>query len=190
MVHGLSPLYLKEILPQRQNNIHGHNTRLGNNFRPLPCRTSLFMKSFLPSVTTHWNSLPDVIKTDPSITKLKSHLNATNRKVPSYYLNGSRLGQIHHARLRMECSSLKFYLFRRNLVDSPLCSCKQENETNEHFLLRCQLFSGLRAQCFGTLNYPISTEILLFGNEELTDDENSLIFSRVQNFIINSKRFE
>ncbi|PJE78229.1 hypothetical protein CI610_02839 [invertebrate metagenome] len=190
MVHGLLPQYLQEILPRRNNSIHDHNTRVGNNFRPPPCRTSLYMKSFLPSVIPLWNSLPDAIKSDPSITKLKSHLNKPRHKVPHYFLSGNRLGQIHHARLRMECSPLKFYLFHKNLIDSPLCTCNHEDETNEHFLLRCPLFAQFRLRCFSALNYPLSTEILLFGDNELTYDENLLIFSSVQEFIIISKRFE
>ncbi|OWF50811.1 RNA-directed DNA polymerase from transposon BS [Mizuhopecten yessoensis] len=190
MVHGLAPQYLLDILPQRNRNYHNHDTRTGNNFRPLVSHTSLYNKSFLPSAISIWNSLPDYVKNDPSIYKLKTYLRKPSNKIKNFYFNGTRLGQIHHARLRMECSSLKFYLYQRNLIDSPLCSCMQANETNEHYLLHCCLFSQLRLHTFNEINHPLSTDLLLFGNNELTDDENALNFSSVQNVIIHSERFD
>lgn len=189
MVHGLVPQFLHDILPPRNSRIHDHNTRVCNNFRPIACRSSLYQKSFLPSVISLWNSLPELIKRDPSISRLKGHLNESNIKIPSFYYCGSRIGQIHHARLRMECSSLNFYLFRRNLVNSPSCPCNDGDETNEHFLLHCRLFSQLRTRAYNEITCPISTQILLFGNDELSYNENVRIFTCVQSFIISAKRF-
>ena len=190
MVHGLAPQYLLDLLPHRNRTFHHHDTRTGNDFRPPVCRTTFYNKSFFPSVIHIWNSLPVHVKNNPSINTLKTHLSKHTHIVPSFYLNGTRLGQIHHARLRMECSSLKFYLFQKNLIDSPICSCLQSNETNEHFLLHCRLFSHLRLRIFSEINHPLSVELLLFGSTNLTEDKNSLVFSCVQNFIIKSKRFE
>ena len=53
-----------------------------------------------------WNELPDVTRDLPSIATFKHDLNSDNMKLPSYYFDGKNLGQIYHARLRTNCSSL------------------------------------------------------------------------------------
>ena len=52
-------------------------------------------------------------------------LNSQQQTPPIYFnlIQTSRLGQILHARLRLECSSLNHHLYRKNLVESPLCAC-------------------------------------------------------------------
>ena len=40
---------------------------------------------------------------------------------PTYYKEGKRLGQIYHARLRIQCGSLKHHLYLKNIEESPLC---------------------------------------------------------------------
>jgi hypothetical protein len=40
-----------------------------------------------------------------------------------FFYVGSRLGQIFHARIRMGCSALNSDLFRKNIVNSPHCTC-------------------------------------------------------------------
>jgi hypothetical protein len=44
-----------------------------------------------------------------------------------------KLGQILHARLRMNCSALNAHLFIRNHIESPNCICGI-TETVSHFL--------------------------------------------------------
>ena len=39
------------------------------------------------------------------------------------------------------------------------------------------------------MNFPITANVLLYGDESLTIDENMIIFSKVQKFIKDSKRF-
>ena len=59
-----------------------------------------------------------------------------------FYFIGKRLGQIYHARLRTNCSSLNLHLFSKNLTDSPLCACGSVKDTY-HCLLVCNRFSNL-----------------------------------------------
>ena len=112
-------------------------------------------------------------------------------KIPSYYFDGKRLGQIYHARLRTNCSSLNQHLFSKNIIDSPLCACGAVEDTT-HFLFRCHRFNNLRQELFVTITsicQPTSN-ILLYGAEYLTYTENKQIFLAVQEFLIKSKRFE
>jgi hypothetical protein len=53
---------------------------------------------------------------------IKSNLQPQNNTKPIYYYIGTRLGQILHARLRMQCSSLNHHLFRKNIVLYVSCA--------------------------------------------------------------------
>ena len=100
------------------------------------------------------------------------------------------MGQILHARLRMNSSSLNEHLFNRNLVYSPNCQCGHVESTS-HYLLFCNKYTNLRNEFIFTINYhiPIDVKLLLFGSENLSEDENKDIFLKVQKFILKSKRF-
>lgn len=109
-------------------------------------------------------------------------------RVPKWYYVGSRKGQILHCKLRLKCSSLKLHLFQKNLVDNPLCQCGQV-ESIDHFLLRCRLFSDLRQATIHSLQYNLNTDLLLYGDNTLSFEQNCQIFSQVQTFLLRSKRF-
>ena len=47
---------------------------------------------------------------------IKSNLQPQNNTKPIYYYIGTRLGQILHAGLRMQCSSLNPHLFRKKIL--------------------------------------------------------------------------
>jgi hypothetical protein len=70
-----------------------------------------------------WNDLPLHTRNLESLNSFKSLINTQNTKVPAHYYVGCRLGQILHARLRMNCSALNAHLFIRNLVESQNYAC-------------------------------------------------------------------
>ena len=111
--------------------------------------------------------------------------------IPKYYLHGSRKANILHTRLRTNCSALNLCLFQKNIVQSPLCNCG-EIESNDHFLLRCYLHQNIRTEMLLAVNRicTVTTEILLYGNPDLSDEDNVIIFDSVQKFILKSKRFD
>ena len=126
-----------------------------------------------------------------SLSSIKSLNNTKNTKVSAHYYVGCRLGQVLHARLRMNCSALNAHLFIRNLVELPNCICGI-TETVSHFLLDCPRHTTLRQQLFfSLLDIPetISLKLLIFGTVNLNDEENKAVFKSVQTFIIKSKRF-
>ena len=82
----------------------------GEHVRPprtVRVKSELYYKPFLPSVIREWNELPQSIRDSTTLSTFKYRLNSTSReaKPPSYYFEGSRLGQIYHARLRTGCST-------------------------------------------------------------------------------------
>ena len=125
----------------------------------------------------------------PTLKSFKDQLNINIIKPPEYYKFGSRFGQIHHTRLRLNCSSLHYDLSRKNIIDHPYCSCG-DIETSNHFLTECANYAIQRQLYLSNLPCPMILNDLLFGSDRLTLRENCIIFSKVQEFIVASKRFE
>ena len=191
MNYNKTPQYLAELIPKTVGTRHTHNTRQINNIVNINCRTSLYSEYFLPSTVKAWNDLSLPTRNLESLNSFKFLINTKNTKVPAHYYVGRRLGQILHARLRMNCSALNAHLFIRNLVESPNCICGI-TETVSHFLLDCPHHTTLRQQLFfSLLDIPetISLNLLIFGSVNLNDEENKALFKSVQTFIIKSKRF-
>ena len=190
MDNNLTPPYLSNILPNRFQEVHTDNTRNSNALQPPITRTSLYSNYFLPSTVKSWNNQPTEIQTLPSLPSFKNYFKNKKAKKPLYYYEGSRTGQILHSRLRMNCSNLNSHLYKKHLVQSPNCSCG-EIETNEHYLLKCGRYNNHRERYISNLTFPIriTTNILLFGSERLSVEQNKAIFKSVQKFIVASNRF-
>ena len=113
-------------------------------------------------------------------------------KIPTYYFDGKKRGQIYHVQLNKNCSSLREHLFSKNIIDSPLGVCGAVEDTS-HFLYNCHRFHNLRQNYLFATVTPIcqlTSNILLYGSEHLTNNETQQVFLAVQNFLIKSKRFE
>ena len=87
---------------------------------------------------------------------------------------GSRKCNIIHTILRHQCSSLGADLFRirANIVNDPRCPCGCPLEDVIHYLLECPLYANVRMQLFMNITpyTVISIETLLFGSDNLTDE--------------------
>ena len=81
--------------------------------------------------------------------------------------------------------------YLNHLCDSPTCRCAFKIENAYHFFFNCPNYTNERVTLFNEIrNYlPINTEKLLFGDDSLTDQENSSIFIAVQTYIENTGRF-
>ena len=106
--------------------------------------------------------------------------------------NRNRRLSVLHARIRNNCSNLNLDLFNNFLRPDPTCSCQVEPENAEHYFLRCHKHTIQRLLLFDSLRnfLPLRLEILLYGNPNLTDAENEIIFESVHTFIKNSNRFD
>ena len=105
---------------------------------------------------------------------------------------GSRKCNIIHTRLRHQCSSLGADLFRANIVSDPSCACGCPLEDAIHYLLECPLYMNARMQLIMSITpyTVISIENLLFGSDNLTDENNLIVFRNVHKYIHHSNRFE
>ena len=154
---------------------------------PVTALKTIYFNSFLPSTIRLWNNLNLTTRECPTISAFKRLLNNLTKQ-KSYYSSGTRKGQVLHARLRMSCSNLNADLVSRYISDDKTCACGDPIENAEHFLLHCQNFTHARRH-IQNLGIPVDAQILLYGSEELSDNENKQIFIAVQNFIVESARF-
>ena len=192
MKNGLTPEYLNDLLPPLHRDQHTYNTRNSKNLVSIQCRTTYHFNSFIPSTIRIWNNLPTNIKESNSIHSFKqalSSLNIENNVPPYYYNTGSRRGQILHARLRMRCSSLKQHLYLRNIEPSPLCTCGKV-ESCFHFLLECTHYDNLRTDMLNSIDAQVSCNLLLYGDPSKPCAFNSNLFKCVENYILQTKRFD
>ena len=188
MVNGLTPEYFQSLIPPIVQNTTTYNLRNSSDLRNVHARTNLFYNSFIPSTIRAWNDLSDEIKTAPSVASFKYRLNNKLKKPQKYYYTGSRIGQILHARLRMECSSLNAHLYRKNIVPSPTCLCGGF-ESTYYFFFQCQNYAAIRRRYLSNYFPTVNTNQILYGIADASVVENEALFSQVQEFAIYSKRF-
>ena len=121
-----------------------------DNCLTLPRRTSLFERSFVPSVIQQWNTLSPILRNIQSIgANYKPELLRSMfqiRSVPPHFMHGNRLLSISHARLRNKCSCLKRDLFLNHLSDHDICSHCIFLKLQTIF--HCTIYSNERLQLF------------------------------------------
>ena len=184
----LLPTYISDLMPPLVRNISNYPLRNMNNYSVPFARIEIFKKSCIPSAITLWNAADNNLKDSNTLHSFKYQMKkpfAINSKVPSYYASGNRRLSVLHARIRNNCSNLNLDLFNNFLRPDPTCSCQVEPENAEHYFLRCHKYTIQRLVLFNSLRnfLPLRLEILLYGNQNLTDAENEIIFESVHIFI-------
>ena len=107
----LSPDYLSSLVLPTFGDTTNYTLWNSSNLFTVHATSQLYYNSFLPSVIREWNELPEDVRNLPSIATFKRKLNSDVTKIPSFYFDGVRLGQIYHARLRTRYSCLNQHLF-------------------------------------------------------------------------------
>ena len=102
--------------------------------------------------------------------------------IPKYYIQGNRWLSIHHARLRNQCSNLNKDLFDNHLKLSSACDCGSDVEDAEYYFFKCSIFTGQHTALFRSTRqfHPLNINMLLYGSERLSDDQNVNLFKAVQ----------
>ena len=119
------------------------------------------------------------------------NISSVNLVIPyQNFMSGERQTQILHTRLRTKCSSLNYYIILRNFTDSPFCRC-DSIENTEYYLLQCRLYQQPRLEMPNSVSqlWHVTLDVLLSSDSSFSIDINSKIFSIVQKFIKDSKRF-
>ena len=166
-------------------------------------RTERFSKSFFPSCAAIWPSVPATLKAAPSPAAFK----AAYKKefIPpkrGYYGIQDKVGIRLLTKIRVDCSDLRDHRFNHGFINcpSPRCQCDTDDESTEHFLVRCPRFATPRVTLLSTisgiLNNDISvlpanhlSETLLYGSKVYNEITNKQIIESTIRFIKSTKRF-
>ena len=167
-------------------------------------RTNHFSNSFFPFCANKWISLPDDLKNAHSLELFKKIYK--NEVVPpkrGYFAIQDKFGIRLLTKLRVELSDLRDHRFNHGFRNcpSPLCRCSQEDETTEHFVARCPLYSNPRDTLLGTISNTLNnditvlphnhlTELLLYGSKSYNVITNKLILESTIRYIKSTKRFK
>ena len=166
---------------------------LRNSFdiRQYYCRTEKFKRSLIPSCIGLWNKLDSRIRNIKSSNEFKIEIGTGLNKSIELYNYGQRKENVIHAQMRMLCSNLRAHLKHLHVVDDATCICSQSVEDNYHFFFSCPLYVQCRADMLATISqicYP-NLETILYGNHDLSFDDNVVIFEAVHSYIGLSERF-
>ena len=134
MQNGLTPEYFSSLVQPSVGSTVRYALRNNSDLQTIPAKSQQYYKSFLPSATRLWNGLSEDKRNSPSMTTFKSKLNSNINRPPAYYYIGSRLRQVHHTRLGLNCSPLNQHLFHKNIIDNPSVSAGQLKTLSISFL--------------------------------------------------------
>ena len=113
MTNYLTLAYLSSLIPPLVGAMSRYPLRNSEQYQTIDAKSQLYYNSFHPSTIREWNTPGNTVQSCPSVTSFKKKM-STRQPVPNYYyLTGSINEQIHHARIRTNCSSLHYTLFSK-----------------------------------------------------------------------------
>ena len=132
---------------------------------------------------------PDT-RNSPTLNSFKHTLRNNQILVLKYFdtLHVSRIAQIVHNRIRLECSSSNSHLFKKNQIDNQLCSCGSIEATS-HFFFSCPRYTAHRQQYLLNLPHEVSVSLLLRRDPNQPCMVNNIILKHAQLYILATKRF-
>ena len=139
-----------------------------------------------------WNSLSQSLREITNLNSFKRSITERTISVPRFYFNGERKYAILHARLRNKCSNLNHDLFTNHISLTEKCACNANHETTFHYFFECVNYTNERMTMLRSLHqfsFQTYLNTILFGDSMLTDEQNDILFSIIQTFIKQTKRF-
>ena len=196
----MTPTYLKDNLPPFRRFLYGDDHPL--QYREIFCNTLRYKNSFFPDVIKTWNNIGHDFKNVNNILAFKKCLNALIRpKEKSTFRIFDPRGINYLFQMRVGLSPLKYYKKKYEFLDTPhdLCDCGSASEDNQHFLFHCSFYILQRASLinsistvlvpYPTINLQDNTNLLLYGNDQLSFAENNQILQSTIKYIKDSLRF-
>ena len=166
-------------------------------------RSERYDNSFFPYCITNWNNLDDSVKSLPSISSFKNHLNNFFRpKGYSCFGIHDTFGVKLLTKIRVEFSDLRDHRYNHNFnCESPTCSCGSEDETSVHYFLCCPRYQTQRMILLSKISEIIGSDIsvlpinhlnyiLIYGSNVYNSSCNKLILEQSILYIKKSGRFK
>ena len=90
-----------------------------------------------------------------------------------------------------KCSNLNNDLFNNHLREDTFCPNCGAPEDAKHYFFKCAIYRSQRLTMFYSTRplHPLSTKLLLFGDDKRSNDENLIIVDAVLTYIKDTKRF-
>ena len=201
--NGLTPEYLRDPVPSPRTHLFG--TRSGNDVPNIICKTTSYIDSFYPHAVKIWNDIGPDLRKPTRLSIFKSNILRLIRPLRLNFFNvHDPKGMKRLFQLRVGLSPLRYHKKRRNFKDTPTdtCHCKMSAETTAHFLVYCNLFTEARDHMFQTINPILESKglilpnddmfvkFLLYGHDNLSVDENTVVLTATLKYIHESTRFE
>ena len=175
-------------------------SRQFGHFSKYPNYGTAFSKSYFPYFSKKWNNLPRKVK-NQELTDFKDELKVLLKPVKlRHYAHGNKLGSKLWTWLRLGRSYLNSHGYAIGKVPSPACQCHHKNETVQHYVLDCFLYTNERHLLFSGVNQYVTNfytmsktkklQLLLFGISDNNHyDININVAKAMQSFILRTKRF-
>ena len=161
MLRKFSPTYLSELVELLPLNVYTTRQHTSNNLTVLihSFRLSGGVRSFIPSTSRIWNTLPDEIRTSDSQFKfkvgVKKHYKFFNPDILHNNYHKHHFGKLNKILLQifLGISPLSGQLFKSNLSDNPFCpECFDEVETSKHYFFECTKYAQIRIVLVNEVN--------------------------------------
>ena len=194
--HGLAPQYLQDILPKRLETPGARLLRSQerDDIPVLFTRTESYRRSFIPYATGIWNKLSRKTRNSPSLDSFKGAVKGPKKTENKLYYSGKRIPSIHHSRMRIGCSKLNAHLcYNLHVIPTPQCQCGCLIEDPNHFFFTCPRYFAQRTSLFNLITHisnNINVRTLLYGDPNITFDQNVLLFEAIHKYIMETHRFD
>ena len=156
-------------------------------------RTSTYQNSFFPVAMETWNNLDTSLINSPSVSFLKKKLYTKPTSTTHNFFKYSlpRKLNIILTQIRNNASNLNGDKFKDHLIENSSCECGFVNENAHHFFFDCPLYNNHRHILIPISNICniVSVKLLVHGDVNLSDDNNTFILDSVSNYINLSNRF-
>ena len=204
-VNNLSPEYTVDPIPP----LHQSQYCLRNQdvIGQLKARTEKFKSSFYPNCLSKWNKLLPELRHAPSVAVFKDKLLSSIIRSPTKSVFGIHDPKAlsYLAQLRVGLSKFNFHKFKHNFrgTINPMCPTSDGIEDTEHYLLLYPSFDVQRQDLLArvaellrsfvqitNLSNDALTQLLLYGNQDLSNDLNRNILELTLRFIHETGRFD
>ena len=176
---------------------------LSDYLPPPPGHTNRYANSFFPFCHAGWVNLDANLRQSNSISEFKNRY-LKNIRPPSKGIcpNVEKRGLKMLSQLRVDHSDLRDHRFNKNFnCISPICRCGVEDETTEHYFMRCPFFQSKRTILLDSLSDILNNSIrvlpeshichlILYGSNTYNEITNTLIIQASITYIKTSKRFK
>ena len=203
-INNLSPEYTLDPIPL----LHQSQYSLRNQDATgqIRARTEKFKSSFYPHCLSEWNKLEPELRLAPSVAVFKKRLSSIIRPpAKSVFGIHDPIGLSYLTQLRVGLSKLNFHKFKHNFRDTinPMCPTSDGIEDTEHFLLLCPSFDVQRRDLLAgvaellrpfvqiiNLSNDVLTQLLLYGDQDFSNDLNRNILEITLRFIYKTGRLD